>query len=109
MVEKYEISAELSKNMRVSEPNSSWGGAWTEEKLNAFEKYVSAYLTIMNKYRGQYDWKLIYFDGFAGSGSRNENTSSEDNQLMIDLIDEHQIAAEELTPYKGAAERVLNI
>lgn len=109
MVEKYEISAEPSKNMMVSEPSSSWGGVWTEEKLNAFEKYVNAYLTIMNKYRGQYDWKLIYFDGFAGSGSRNENTSSEDNQLMIDLIDEHQIAAEELTPYKGAAERVLNI
>jgi three-Cys-motif partner protein len=63
----------------------------------------------MNKYRGQYDWKLIYFDGFAGSGSRNEDTTSDDNQLMIDLIDEHQIAAEELTPYKGAAERVLNI
>ncbi len=95
--------------MMVGEPNSSWGGAWTEEKLNAFEKYVNAYLTIMNKYRGQYDWKLIFFDGFAGSGSRNEDTSSEDNQLMIDLIDEHQIAAEELTPYKGAAERVLNI
>lgn len=109
MVKKYEISAEPSKSMMVSEPNSSWGGAWTEEKLNAFEKYVNAYLTIMNKYRGQYDWKLIYFDGFAGSGSRNEDTTSEDNQLMIDLIDEHQIAAEELTPYKGAAERVLNI
>lgn len=109
MVKKYEISAEPSKNMMVGEPNSSWGGAWTEEKLNAFEKYVNAYLTIMNKYRGQYDWKLIFFDGFAGSGSRNEDTSSEDNQLMIDLIDEHQIAAEELTPYKGAAERVLNI
>ena len=109
MVKKYEISAEPSKSMMVGEPNSSWGGSWTEEKLNAFEKYVNAYLTIMNKYRGQYDWKLIYFDGFAGSGSRNENTSSEDNQLMIDLIDEHQIAAEELTPYKGAAERVLNI
>lgn len=109
MVKKYEISAEPSKNMMVSEPSSSWGGVWTEEKLNAFEKYVNAYLTIMNKYRGQYDWKLNYFDGFAGSGSRNEDTSSEDNQLMIDLIDEHQIAAEELTPYKGAAERVLNI
>lgn len=109
MVKKYEISAEPSKSMMVGEPNSSWGGSWTEEKLNAFEKYVNAYLTIMNKYRNQYDWKLIYFDGFAGSGSRNENTSSEDNQLMIDLIDEHQIAAEELTPYKGAAERVLNI
>lgn len=109
MVKKYEISAEPSKSMMVGEPNSSWGGAWTEEKLNAFEKYVNAYLTIMNKYRGQYDWKLIYFDGFAGSGFRNEDTTSEDNQLMIDLIDEHQITTEELTPYKGAAERVLNI
>lgn len=24
----------------------SWGGKWTEEKLDAFEKYVKAYLTI---------------------------------------------------------------
>lgn len=109
MVKKYKISAESSQSMMVGEHGSSWGGAWTEEKLNAFEKYVNAYLTIMNKYRGQYDWKLIYFDGFAGSGSRNEDITSEDNQLMIDLIDEHQITVEELTPYKGAAERVLNI
>ena len=96
-------------SLMANEPASPWGGAWTEEKLNAFEKYVNAYLTIMNKYRGQYDWKLIYFDGFAGSGSRNEETLSNENQLMIDLIDEHQITAEELSPYKGAAERVLNI
>ena len=27
---------------------SSWGGSWTEQKLDAFEKYVKAYLTIMN-------------------------------------------------------------
>lgn len=109
MVKEYEISEESSQGIMVGEPNLSWGGAWTEEKLNAFEKYVNAYLTIMNKYRGQYDWKLIYFDGFAGCGSRSEDTASEDNQLMIDLMDEHQITAEELTPYKGAAERVLNI
>ena len=109
MVKKYEILEESSQNMMVGEPSSSWGGAWTEEKLNAFEKFVNAYLTIMNKYRGQYDWKLIYFDGFAGSGSRNEDITSEDNQLMMDMMDEHQITAEELTPYKGAAERVLNI
>ncbi|MBR6170942.1 MAG: hypothetical protein IKQ51_09640 [Bacteroidaceae bacterium] len=49
--------------------SSSWGGLWTEEKLDAFEKYVNAYLTIMNSYKEKYDWKLIYFDGFAGSGS----------------------------------------
>ena len=44
-----------------------WGGKWTEEKLDAFEKYVRAYLTIMNNYRDVYGWKLLYFDGFAGS------------------------------------------
>ena len=47
--------------------SSSWGGRWTEEKLKAFEKYVNAYLTIMNKHRDRYQWKLIYFDGFAGN------------------------------------------
>ncbi len=109
MVREYEMSEEASQCMMANEPVSSWGGAWTEEKLNAFEKYVNAYLTIMNKYRDQYGWKLIYFDGFAGSGSRNEAIVSDDNQLMIDLIDEHQLTAEELTPYKGAAERVLSI
>lgn len=88
---------------------SSWGGSWTEQKLDAFEKYVKAYLTIMNKYRDKFGWKLIYFDGFAGSGSRNDEVSNNDNQLMIDLIDEYKIATEELTPYKGAAERVLSI
>ena len=51
--------------LTVSEPSSPWGGAWTEEKLNAFEKYVNAYLTIMNKHRSQYDWKLIYFVKYA--------------------------------------------
>lgn len=109
MVKRYDILDGSFQGILASEPTSSWGGAWTEEKLNAFEKYVNAYLTIMNKYRGQYDWKLIYFDGFAGSGSRNEETFFDDSQLIIDLIDEHQISTEELTPYKGAAERVLGI
>jgi hypothetical protein len=49
---------------------AAWGGNWTEQKLNAFEKYVNAYLTIMNKHRDKNRWKLIYFDALAGSGSR---------------------------------------
>ena len=48
---------------------NTWGGKWTEEKLDAFEKYVKAYLTIMNNYRDVYGWRLLYFDGFAGCGS----------------------------------------
>lgn len=105
----YDIESQKGQQLVASEPTSSWGGSWTEEKLDAFEKYVNAYLTIMNKYRDQYQWKLIYFDGFAGSGSRNEKTLTEDNQVLMNLMEEHQISAEELTPYQGAAERVLNI
>ena len=33
----------------LNEPLLQWGGSWTEEKLDAFTKYVNAYLTIMNK------------------------------------------------------------
>lgn len=108
MINPFDIGSNNERQATVTEPPSSWGGAWTEEKLNAFEKYVNAYLTIMNKYRDQNDWKLIYFDGFAGSGSRQESAPEEGNQLMLDLINEHHVTTDELSPYKGAAERVLN-
>ena len=88
----------------ASEP-SQWGGRWTEDKLDAFEKYVNAYLTIMNTHREKYGWKLLYFDGFAGSGSRNEK----DSQAISDLIPDLFLDEEELNTYKGAAERVLGI
>jgi three-Cys-motif partner protein len=42
-----------------------FGGNWTEKKIEILVEYAKAYLTIMNKYRY---WKLLYFDGFAGSG-----------------------------------------
>lgn len=88
---------------------SSWGGQWTEEKLDAFEKYVNAYLTIMNVYRNRYNWKMIYFDGFAGSGSRNDDEVQPVSELMLNLFKEEYIVEEELNTYKGAAERVLGI
>lgn len=107
MAIKYEI--ENSNNgSKLCEPAISWGGTWTEQKLDAFEKYVKAYLTIMNANRDKYGWKLIYFDGFAGSGSREENTSpSKEN--VFELFEALDLTTEELTPYLGAAERVLNI
>lgn len=88
---------------------SPWGGTWTEEKLDALEKYVNAYLTIMNVQRSKFGWKLIYFDGFAGSGSRNEDGSHTISDLMLDLFNDKFINEEELDTYKGAAERVLSI
>ena len=96
-------------SLSVCEPMTLWGGKWTEEKLDAFEKYVNAYLTIMNVYRDKYNWKLIYFDGFAGSGSRESKNKEEESNLLQDLFNEDSLAREELDLYKGAAERVLGI
>jgi three-Cys-motif partner protein len=49
---------------RSTKENDDWGGPWTETKIEIFIKYLRAYLEIMKKQR----FKLIYFDGFAGSG-----------------------------------------
>lgn len=105
---EYNYIEEEQGNMLACEP-SSWGGQWTEEKLDAFEKYVNAYLTIMNPNREKYHWKLIYFDGFAGSGSRNDDSSQAVSELMLDLFKDEYIDEEELNTYKGAAERILGI
>ncbi len=106
-MDRYNYTEEEQGDMLACEP-SSWGGQWTEEKLDAFEKYVNAYLTIMNSHRGNYR-KLIYFDGFAGSGSRNDDSSQAVSELMLDLFKDEYIDEEELNTYKGAAERVLGI
>ncbi|MGV8880379.1 MAG: three-Cys-motif partner protein TcmP [Sphingobacteriaceae bacterium] len=44
---------------------NTFGGNWTEAKMEIIVDYAKAYLTIMSKQ----SWaKTIYFDGFAGSG-----------------------------------------
>ena len=82
----------------VNEPPGEWGGPWTEKKLEAFLKYVWSYLTIMKKFPY---WKTIYFDGFAGSGTREKQSKPE-------LMQQLKITPEEERIYKGAAERVLD-
>ncbi len=47
---------------------NTFGGNWTENKIEILVEYAKAYLTIMNVHATQYGWKLMYFDGFAGSG-----------------------------------------
>jgi len=55
----------------VQEPSpESWGGSWTVEKISIFLKYLNAYLEIMKRQR----FRLIYFDGFAGSGKIEPHT-----------------------------------
>lgn len=88
-----------NKNNIVNEPQGDWGGPWTEKKLEAFSKYVWSYLTIMKKLPY---WKTIYFDGFAGSGTREKK----DNTVLYQQL---KITEEEEKTYKGAAERVLEL
>lgn len=84
----------------IEEPQPEWGGPWTEKKLDAFTKYVSAYLNIMKKYPY---WDTLYFDGFAGSGDRSMKCRN------IKVIQQLEITEQEERLYKGAAERVLNL
>lgn len=80
-----------------------WGGNWTELKLKAFEEYVKSYLDIMKKQQEKRKWPsiIIYFDGFAGSGSRDLKDINTDEELKLFTI--------ETEIYKGSAERVLSL
>ncbi|HPE76692.1 MAG TPA: three-Cys-motif partner protein TcmP [Draconibacterium sp.] len=89
----------MNQDQILKEPNSYWGGVWTKRKLDAFAKYVWSYLTIMKK---RTFLKTIYFDGFAGSGSRNKHKNSE-------LYTQLHLTEEEESVYKGAAERVISL
>jgi len=39
----------------IKEPENTWGGSWTEQKLKAFEAYVNAYLNIMLAQKQKYN------------------------------------------------------
>lgn len=81
-----------------------FGGAWTEEKLQAFIKYVKAYLTILNSYKEAYNWKTLYFDGFSGSGDITTNKSLLENSFFSDED------KKELTTYtKGSVRRIFEL
>lgn len=95
---------------QLNEPLESFGSSsWTEKKLDAFEKYVSAYLKIMHAQKKKSGWprKIIYFDGFAGSGINSYNSKDlyDCDKNQLDLLYE----SEGIDVYKGAAERVIKM
>ncbi len=58
---------------------NKFGGNWTKRKIEILVEYAKAYLTIMNdkKY-----FKLLYFDGFAGSGVISQRNRAETNIIV---------------------------
>jgi three-Cys-motif partner protein len=80
---------------------NNFGGKWTKEKIEILVEYAQAYLAIMNFYAHQYKWKLLYFDGFAGSGSiAKELKENEEETLSFDQVQQVLV---------GAAVRILEI
>ena len=88
---------------------ASWGGMWTEQKLDTFESYVRAYLTIMNSFRDKFHWKLLYFDGFAGSGTRKNDDPDKEVRKLKTLFGDQLIDTTDLSVYQGAAERIVSL
>jgi len=60
---------------------NKFGGNWTEAKIEILIEYGKAYLSIMNIYAKKFNWKLMYFDGFAGSGFIKRG--KEENEKII--------------------------
>ncbi len=80
-----------------------FGGRWTQTKLDVFIQYVRAYLTILNKNKNKYGWETIYFDGFAGYGSKEKQSREEEDLFtLFETTDEHSL-------YKGSASRILEM
>ena len=48
---------------------SSFGGPWTEKKLEILRRYLDAYTTALKNQR----FTLYYVDGFAGAGTYSES------------------------------------
>lgn len=58
-----------------------FGGSWTESKISILETYAQQYLTV---FKNQPNQKLLYFDGFAGSGDIEVDGDDEENKNIIE-------------------------
>lgn len=76
---------------------NQFGGDWTKIKIEILVEYAKAYLTIMNTYAKRFNWKLLYFDGFAGSGE------------IIKVTDDKMTLYDDVDFIIGAAVRIIQI
>jgi three-Cys-motif partner protein len=76
---------------------NQFGGNWTEKKIEILFEYAKAYLNIMNVHAKRYNWKLLYFDGFAGSGE------------IVKIIDDKYTGNYDVSFTIGAAKRIVSI
>ena len=58
---------------------NKFGGRWTEHKIDILETYAKQFLTV---FKNQPKQKLLYFDGFAGSGDIEVEDDNERSQII---------------------------
>lgn len=66
----------------------SFGGDWTQEKLERVRKYLSAYTTLMKGNERSRHLRIAYIDAFAGTGYRTLRQDQDPNSLMLPLLAE---------------------
>ena len=60
---------------------NKFGGSWTEQKINILETYAIQFLKV---FKNKPSEKLLYFDGFAGSGSIELESDQESEPKIIE-------------------------
>jgi three-Cys-motif partner protein len=86
-----------------------FGGAWTEEKLNALEDYLRAYLKIFTSNVKASKLTRHYVDAFAGSGLREVKCTAP-TSLSLKFSDTDAESAGEVAGYAdGSARKVLSL
>ena len=76
--------------------SNQFGGSWTFQKVRIIEEYAKAYLQIMKEHPY---WKLMYFDGFAGTGEFKVK-----GKLNVSVFDDNT-----LDIFDGAAIKIASI
>ena len=87
-----------------------FGGVWTEKKLEALRKYLTAYREIFTRNANAQFYKTIYIDAFAGTGSRQDRESERDTgqlRLLGEADDDHDSPLTSL--HKGSARIALEL
>ncbi|RKU08997.1 hypothetical protein C6501_15735 [Candidatus Poribacteria bacterium] len=65
----------------------TFGGDWTEQKLDCVRKYLQAYTTIMNRQQ----FEFAYIDAFAGTGYREVMLDEDSNEALFPELDTQEV------------------
>src|SRR6266568_7856019 len=66
----YKLESRLtSRKLMTLTYQTQFGGAWTQQKLEALKKYLQAYTTIFKKNPRARFYSISYVDAFAGTGT----------------------------------------